>query len=667
MIGIARVSRLPWSGARRPFLGFPIWTVPRPALGMRWASTQPKKLLMVREFRRLLKLAKPEYKLLAAAFACILVTLSVSMSLPLFIGKIIDTAKVPVAEGSENSGTKDSPTSFLGFGQSSANLDAEDPDNETILGLQPVQFYTALGALFTVGAVANFGRTYLLRLVGERLVARLRLRLFSRILCQDLYFFDVGPTKNGMKTGDLILRLASDTQIIAKTLSGTISDGARATILGLVGLLMMGYVLWKLCLCMLAIFPPLVVMLMVYGRRIKALSRTIQENLGAMTKVTEEKLNGVKTIQLFSQQQPMVHDYNSEIKRILALLLREGRLAGMYYGFNGFLGNATLIGLLVIGTKLIGMGEMTLGDLLLFMMYAVYTGLLVFGLGNFYTDTMKGIGAAERVFELMDSKPTISTSLGKKVDNLYGDVEFKGVKFAYPSRPHSSIFKGFDLKVGAGENVCLVGPLGLGKLSALQLLLRFYDPTAGEVTVNGHNIRDLNLNFYRSQLGYVQQEPLLFSGTIRDNIIFGARNALAEDIAIATELSNLAGFILALPDGLDTAIGPLNLTQLLGGQRQRISLARTLIRRPQILVLDEATLALDLISEEIVMRNLADLNSSQSVTIINIAHRLLTIKNSKRVVVFNSDGCIVEDGAFAELYANPNSELNKLLKNHSLE
>ena len=185
--------------------------------------------------------------------------------------------------------------------------------------------------------------------------------------------------------------------------------------------------------------------------------------------------------------------------------------------------------------------------------------------------------------------------------------------------------------------------------------------------MNGHDILDLNLNFYRSQMGYVQQEPLLFLGTIRDNLTFGKRDATEGELDEAMRLSNSLNFIRDLPQGLDTVIGPLNLTQLSGGQRQRISLARTLIRHPKMLILDEATLALDLISEELVMRNLLMLNRDLGVTIINIAHRLSTIRNSDRVIVFNQQGEVVEDGPFSELYGNPNSELNKLLKNHDLE
>lgn len=600
-------------------------------------EAKPKPNLR-QDIMRLARLAKPEVKLMVFAFACLLVTSATSMSLPLFIGKVIDM-------------TKDEPS-----------------ETETIYGLAPTSFYTALAVLFTVGAVANFGRIYLLRTVGEKLVSRLRLRLFLKMLTQDSYFYDVGPRRTGMKTGDLILRLSSDTQMIAKTLSGNISDGARALISGMVGLSMMCFVSWKLTLCMSMIFPPLILMLTVYGRRVKALSRQVQEHLGLMNKVSEEKLNGLKTIQSFLRQKDTLHEFNREIKKIYDTLVREGKLSGIYYGTNGFLGNVTIIGLLVVGTKLIGMGEMTIGDLSSFMMYAVYTGSSVFGLGNFYTELMKGIGAAERVFELSDLKPKITTSLGYKVDSVHGPVEFKGVSFKYPSRmDQSAIFDSLDLSIAQGESVCIVGPSGSGKSTISQLLLRFYDPIDGVVTVNGHDISKLNLNDYRRQLGYVQQEPLLFSGTVRENITFGKPDATDDEIEAALRLSNAHTFVHAMPQGLDTVIGPLNSTQLSGGQKQRLLLARTMIRKPKIIILDEATSALDSISEEIVMRNLSKLHKDEGVTVISIAHRLSTIKNSERVVVLGSDGHILEDGKFAELYNNSSSNLNKLLKNHALE
>lgn len=603
--------------------------------------TKPRTLRS--DIMRLLRLAKPEYGNLAAALLCLIGTSTVTMSLPFFIGKIIDTTR----EEEDN----DDKT-----------LKEDKP--QMIMGVPAAQFYGGLTIIFVLGSSANFGRIYLLRTVGEKLVARLRSRLFAKILCQDSYFFDVGPTLNGMKTGDLISRLSSDTQIISKSLSGNISDGARALISGCVGLLMMCWVSWKLTLCMSLIFPPLILMSTVYGRRIKRLSRTIQDSLGAMTKVLEEKFNGLKTIQSFAQQRAVVHEYNHEVKEIFSKSMLEGKLSGVYYSINGFLGNITLIGLLIVGSRLITGGEITIGDLSSFMMYAVYTGSSVFGLGNFYTELMKGIGAAERIFELIDLQPRITTSLGKKVSVLHGDVEFKNVWFTYPSRPDTPIFQNLNLTIKKGENVCLVGPSGSGKSTVSQLLLRFYDPTSGVVTVNNHNIKDLNLNFYRSNIGYVQQEPLLFSGTIRDNITFGAPNSTQEDIDYAMRISNSQGFISAFPNQLDTVIGPTSSgsAQLSGGQRQRISLARTLIKKPKLLILDEATSALDSRLEETVSRNLTELSRVSQITIISIAHRLSTIKNSERIIVFDGAGHILEDGKFSTLYADPGSKLNKLLK-----
>jgi len=613
-------------------------------------SDKAPRSSLFRDLLKLIKLAKPESKLIMFALLCLAISSATTMSLPLVIGKIIDTAK-PLDDDDDK------------------KEKGEDSDNkQLIFGLTPTLFYSALAVIFVIGSSANFGRIYLLRSVGEKLVARLRCRLFSKILAQDAYFFDIGPTKLGMKTGDLISRIASDTQIISKSLSMNISDGMRSIISGVVGLSMMFYVSWKLTLCMSLLFPPLIAMSFFYGRRIKSLSRLIQENIGALTKVTEEKLNGVKVIQSFAQQQSVVHGYNKEIKNIYNSSLREGKLSGIYFSVNGFLGNITMIGLLVIGTKLIGMNELTIGDLSSFMMYAVYTGSSVFGLGNFYTELMKGLGAAERVFELVEYQPKISNNIGKK-QKLNGDIVIKDVDFTYPSRP-DVIFKNLNLHIKEGENVCLVGPSGSGKSTISQLLLRFYDPNKGLITIGAESpveIKDLNLNDYRRQLGYVQQEPLLFSGTVRDNTIFGKQNATDEEIERALELSHSVAFVRNLPDGLDTKIGASTSTQLSGGQKQRISLARTLIKEPKILILDEATSALDTISEEQVMKNLLGLNREKGVTIISIAHRLSTIKNSDRIVVLNEHGSIVEDGDFATLHNNRNSHFNKLLKSNKLE
>lgn len=606
---------------------------------------------------RFLKLSSQEAPIIAGALVCLLVTSVVSMSLPFFIGKIIDTALPDTTEDFDK---------YFNEKYLLEDIEVGDLNKELILGLEPVVFYTALTGFFVVGAVANFGRTYLLRLTSEKIVARLRSKVFGKIMSQDMAFFDVGPQGNGMKTGDLISRISNDTQIISRALLNNISDGLRSIISGGVGLVMMGIVSTKLSMYMAMLFPPIVIMSLVYGRRVKKLARQIQDNLGAMSKVTEEKINGVKTIQSFAQQMNQIKEYNTEVKNILTTSLREGKLAGFYYAGNGLLGNITLISLLVVGTQMIRNGEMTVGDLSSFMMYAVYTGTSVFGISNVYTEVMKGLGASERIFEILDLHPHITSSKGKRVDQVYGDIEFHNVKFAYPSRLLSPVLDNFSLKISKDENVCFVGPSGSGKSTISQLLLRFYDPENGSITLDGESIKDLNVNRFRKLVGYVQQEPLLFSGTIRENIAFGKKNATEEDIRRAIELSN-AMFVYELPGGLETWVGSGHSTQLSGGQKQRISLARTLINRPKTLVLDEATSALDSISEEIVMRRLLELNEKEGVTLISIAHRLSTIRNSKRVVVLNRYGEIVEDGIFAELYADSSSELNKLLQHDETE
>lgn len=617
------------------------------------------------DIANLLKLARPELKLLLAALSCLIVTSSVTMTLPLLVGKIIDTAN-PDKTGPKASASADGASASA----SATDGASASTDDSMFFGLTESQFYAASVTVFSIGAISNFGRIYMLKLVGEKLVARLRSRLFLKILSQDSYFFDVGPTKTGMKVGDLISRILSDTQMISKSLSGNISDGSRALISGAVGLSMMCYVSWKLTLCMSMMFPPLIMMSVVYGRRIKDLSRKVQENLGDLTKVTEEKLNGLKTIQVFARQNLVVHDYNKEIRKLFQTSMREGKLSGIYFGGNGFLGNIMIVGLLWVGTRLINSGELSIGDLSSFMMYAAYTGGSVFGLGNFYTELMKGIGAAERVFELSNLTPRIPITLGEKIEDLHGDITFKNINFSYPSRPDVNIFGStpLDLTIKQGENVCFVGPSGSGKSTISQLLLRFYDPDNGLILVNGHNIQQLNLNHYRSQLGYVQQEPLLFSGTIRENVTFGKDNCTEEEIHRALTLSNSYSFVNQFPAGLDTLIGPSSSgAQLSGGQKQRISLARTLIKNPNILVLDEATSALDSILEEIVMRNLQTLSKEKLVTMILIAHRLSTIRNSSRIIVLDEIGLIVEDGLFNELYGNKQSQFNKLLKKNDVE
>lgn len=595
----------------------------------------------LQDIKRLFGLAKPETAYIVVALLLILISSSVSMAIPSVVGKLLDIAK-------EGSAAKQ---------PDSDSVSNEDEEPARIYGLTPKQFYTAMVCIFVVGAVANAGRIVILKITGERLVARLRTRTMKAALDQDATFLDTN------RVGDLISRLSSDASIVAKAVTQNVSDGTRAVIQGFVGFSMMSYISWQLTGVMVLIIPPLGIMAMIYGKKIRNLSRQLQTSVGGLTKVAEEQLNATKVIQSYVGEKQEIHRYSNEVRNVFNIGLKEAITSGLFFGSTGLVGNVALLALLMVGTNMIKDGLMSVGDLSSFMMYAVYTGTSMFGLSSFYSELMKGAGAAARVFELNDRKPLIPPTVGKDPMTLTGKVvTFKDVSFAYPTRPNHQIFSGLNITVKPGEHVCVVGPSGSGKSTIASLLLRYYDVESGSIMIGKDNIDSFNLRKYRRLLGIVQQEPVLFNGTILGNILYSVPQELAEDssrVSKAIGLANCSKFLTNFPDGLETLVGPRG-AQLSGGQKQRIALARAFLLDPSLLILDEATSALDSQSEEVVAQTLRA-RVERGLTTISIAHRLSTIKNSTRVIVIGKHGYVVETGSFELLIRDPSSELNILL------
>lgn len=575
------------------------------------------------EIWRLIKIARPELKWLVAAVLCLLVSSAVTMSIPFSVGRILD-------------------------------LSTKDPVDEVqIFGLTMKQFFVGLGALLTLGATANFGRIVMLRIVGERVVSRLRTHLYRRTVVQDAEFFDAN------RVGDLISRLSSDTVIVGKSVTQNLSDGLRAIVSGTAGFAAMIWLSPKLTSLIFVMVPPIALGAVVYGRAIRNVSRQIQRNVGTLTKIGEERLGNIKTSQAFAGELQEVHRYSKQVRNVFALGRKEAFYAGTFFASTGWAGNMTILAMLIVGGGLVRSGTMTLGDLTSFMMYTAFAGSSLFGLSSFYSELMKGVGAASRLFELQDRKPSIPSTVGIKVKSAQGPIRFTDVTFAYPTRPAVTIFNGLNFEIPSGSNVCIVGPSGGGKSTVASLLLRFYNPTSGTITINGVDITKMNVKSLRRRIGVVAQEPVLFSGTIAENIAYGKPEATRAEIIAAAKKAN-CGFISDFPDGLETQVGARG-AQLSGGQKQRIAIARALLKDPDILILDEATSALDAESETLVNAALAELLKGRRTT-ISIAHRLSTIKRSDRIVVLSREGTVAEVGSYAELSADKESAFSKLME-----
>ncbi|OJD12644.1 hypothetical protein AJ78_06799 [Emergomyces pasteurianus Ep9510] len=576
------------------------------------------------EVWRLLKIARPEAKILSVAFLCLLISSSITMSIPFSIGKILDIATHSSPEGGNQ-----------------------------LFGLTLPVFYGVLGGVLALGAVANYGRIIILRIVGERIVARLRSKLFRRTFIQDAEFFDAN------RVGDLISRLSSDTIIVGKSITQNLSDGLRAFVSGAAGFGLMAFVSLKLSSVLLVLLPPVALGAFFYGRAIRNLSRKIQKNLGSLTKIAEERLGNVRTSQAFAGEILEVNRYNKQVRRIFELGKKESFVSATFFSTTGLMGNMTILSLLYVGGGMVQSGSITIGDLTSFLMYTAYAGSSMFGLSSFYSELMKGVGAASRLFELQDRNPTVSPTVGDRVISARGPIRFKNLDFSYPTRPAVTIFRELDFEIPQGSNVAIVGPSGGGKSTIASMLLRFYNPTKGQILIDGKDISTMNAKSLRRKIGVVSQEPVLFSGTIAENIAYGKPNATRAEIIAAARKANCQ-FISDFPDGLDTHVGARG-AQLSGGQKQRIAIARALVKNPDILILDEATSALDAESETLVNSALAALLRGNNTT-ISIAHRLSTIKRSDTIIVLSSDGRVAEQGSYKELSSRPDGAFTKLME-----
>ncbi|OJJ89063.1 ATP-binding cassette permease mdr2 [Aspergillus glaucus CBS 516.65] len=577
-----------------------------------------------REIWRLLMIARPEGRKLIFAFMFLLVSSSITMSIPFSIGKIMDTATKSKEEGG----------------------------NE-LFGLSLPMFYGALACILACGAAANYGRIIILRIVGERIVARLRSKLFRQTFVQDAEFFDAN------RVGDLISRLSSDTIIVGKSITQNLSDGLRAAVSGAAGFGLMAYTSLKLSSILALLLPPIGLGAFFYGRAIRNLSRQIQKNLGSLTKIAEERLGNVKTSQSFAGEILEVNRYNKQVRKIFELGKKESLISATFFSSTGLMGNMTILALLYVGGGMVQSGGISIGELTSFLMYTAYAGSSMFGLSSFYSELMKGVGAASRLFELQDRQPTIPPTKGRNVESARGPIRFENVTFSYPTRPAVNIFKGLHFEIPQGTNVAIVGPSGGGKSTIASILLRFYTPTEGKVLINGKDICEMNAKSLRRKIGVVSQEPVLFSGSIAENISYGRPHATRSEIVAAARKANCQ-FISDFPDGLDTQVGARG-AQLSGGQKQRIAIARALIKDPDILILDEATSALDAESETLVNSALAALLRGNNTT-ISIAHRLSTIKRSDTIIVLSPDGTVAEQGSYEELSSHPGGAFTKLME-----
>ncbi|MFP3341108.1 ABC transporter transmembrane domain-containing protein [Halomonas sp. SIMBA_159] len=506
---------------------------------------------------------------------------------------------------------------------------------------------TTLGLMLGVVALlaaASALRYYQVTWIGERLAADLRQRVFEHLLTLEPSFFE--SASEGRAAGEIASRLTADTSVLQSLFGSSISLALRngVMLIGAVVLMLLTQP-WLSALVLVGI-PATLLPIVWYGRRVRRLSRTSQNHVAELGRYAEEALSGLQTVQAFTHEADDRRHYGQRVEQAFSSAVARTRQRAWLTGVAMLVVFSAVGVMLWQGGLAVLEGSMSAGELSAFIFYAVLAAGAVATLAEVAGDVQRAAGAAERLLELLDTPPTIQSPVQPVAlaQPPQGALTLAHVRFTYPGRDTPAL-DDIDLDIQPGERVAVVGPSGAGKSTLLALLLRFYDPDQGHVTLDGVDIRTLALAELRSALGLVAQSPVLFSGTVADNLRYGCPSATEEQLRLAAQDANALMFIEALPQGFNTPLGPGGV-QLSGGQRQRLAIARALLKNPAVLLLDEATSALDAESERLVQHALDRL--MQGRTSIVIAHRLATVVHADRLLVFQ-EGRLVASGTHAAL------------------
>ena len=495
-------------------------------------------------------------------------------------------------------------------------------------------------AQLTLQTLFSFMRVYLLSRAGTNASADLRKSLYAKLIALPMGFFST------QRVGDLSSRIGSDTGQIQDTVSFILAEFLRGFLTLIIGLSLIFFISTKLALIMLSIVPIIAVSAVIFGSKIRKMSRKETDMLAGGGTVVQETLQGITVVKSFTGEAIERKRYATQIDQLIQFAVKAGSYRGFFVSFIIFTVFGAIGFVVWYGAHMIQAGELRVDELIQFVIYSGFVGGTLGGFADMFGQMQKTIGATQRVRELMQ---TPSEPIDDNADatplSLNGEVHFDGVGFAYPSRPEIEVLKGLSFTAKKGEHIALVGSSGGGKSTIAALIQRFYAPHTGHIYIDGKDINDYGLTPLRQQIAYVPQEVILFGGTIYENILYGKPNATFEEVKAAAIKANAWDFIASFPEQFETIVGERGI-QLSGGQKQRIAIARAVIKDPAILLLDEATSALDSESEQLVQAALEDLMKNR--TSIVIAHRLSTIRNADQILVLDK-GQIVEQGKHHEL------------------
>lgn len=555
---------------------------------------------------RLWPFLRPYRGMMAAALVALVVTASVSLILPLAVRRVVDN-----------------------FGGDAS-------------GLLDKYFGAAIGfaALLALGTGLRYA---LVTRLGERVVADIRKAVFGRVLGMSPAFYET------TMTGEVLSRITTDTTLIQSVIGSSVSIALRNLLIFAGGLVLMLFTSAKLTGLVLLIVPVVIVPILTLGRRLRVLSRENQDWIAQSSGNASEALLSVQTVQAFTHEDRSRAAFDAVTEESYRSALRRTSARAVMTVIVIFLIFSGVVGVLWIGAHDVRAGEMTTGALVQFVIYSVMVAGAVAALSEIWGELQRAAGATERLVELLGVVDTVrdpETSVALP-DPVRGQISLEGVTFHYPSRPGTAALDDVTLRVNPGETVALVGPSGAGKSTVIQMILRFYDPERGAVSLDGTDLRDLSRREFRRAVALVPQDPVIFAATARDNIRFGWPDASDEEVEAAARAAAAHEFIMALPDGYDSPLGERGV-MLSGGQKQRIAIARAILRDAPVLLLDEATSALDAESERLVQRAVETVAEGR--TTIVIAHRLSTVKKADRIVVMDN-GRIVAEGCHDELVA----------------
>ncbi|MGH2500555.1 MAG: ABC transporter ATP-binding protein [Candidatus Limnocylindria bacterium] len=569
-----------------------------------WREPGPGAAPSLRVYRRLLGFARPYAGRLVAAGALLLLSTALALAWPQFILRIVDGV-IATGDG--------------------ALLD---------------RLVLLLVAVLLLRMLIDSVRGYLVSWTGERVIADLRLRVARHLMGLSLSFY------NDRKTGEILSHVTNDvtqlhfavTQSILSVLSQVLTLAGGAVIVFAMN--------WRLAALTLVVAPLVALIGYFYGRRIRRMSRAVQEAQGEAVGILQEAIAEIRTVQAFTREGYESERFGVGIDRMFRTAIRMSRWQATVLPLMLFLLFTSSVIVLWYGGHLVIDGDLTIGELFAFVLYMGIVAVPVGGLANEWSRLQQAFGAADRVFELLDREPEVRDEPGARpAPRLTGRIAFEDATFRYGDGP--VVLDRLSVDLAPGSVVALVGPSGAGKTTFVNLVGRFYDPVAGRIRVDGENLRALTLASLREQIAVVPQEPILFAASVRENIRYGRLEATDEEVAAAADAANATEFARRLPHGFDTLVGERGV-KLSVGQRQRVAIARALLRDARVLLLDEATSSLDNESEYLVQQALERLMRGR--TTIVIAHRLTTVERADRILVLDA-GRIVEDGTHAELIA----------------